>query len=557
MAIEHVFIGWDGYEKGRLSALLQGASGRNRWPLVTLEPWTFGRRPSDGHSLFVDVLTGRYDAVIGTICGEIRDFGKPVFVRWGHEMEAVTGRYPWARADAQGYVRAYRHFVDSCRAAAQNAFYVWSPVGNDGLDAYWPGRSYADYVGLSVYGFPEWDLAHFGRVRSFDEIFVEKYLRIARFTRPVMIAELGVAGEREHQVGWITDGVRNFGRYPLLRSVVYFNAVDSRAAWPEEFSIPDWRLDLGVLTLGFPLLNRLLSFADAIDSTAWTLELQFFRYCRAYSPLCPERPLNVNFGAYDPEKHSSAPLAIEHVFVRWDANERAHQRQELATIAARGRWPLVTLEPWPAADRTRSEETLFVDVVSGRYDSVIDAICGDLRDFGKPVFVRWGQEMEVVPGRYPWARADPSGYIAAYRHVVDRCRSLAGNVFYVWSPAGEDGLRAYWPGRPYADYVGLSVSANRDSDSARLGLVRSFDEIFLEKYQRVVEFKRPVMIADLRVTGGPTHQRTWLTQALRNLHRYPLLRSVVYFNAVENDRRQPENASVVDWRTSLDIFPPG
>jgi beta-mannanase len=45
--------------------------------------------------------------------------------------------------------------------------------------------------------FHEWDLAHYGKVRSFDEIFVEKYGRVAGFNKPVMIAELGVTGTKQ------------------------------------------------------------------------------------------------------------------------------------------------------------------------------------------------------------------------------------------------------------------------------------------------------------------------------------------------------------------------
>jgi cellulose synthase (UDP-forming) len=166
-------------------------------------------------------------------------------------MEFVTGRYPWAQADPQVYVAAYRHFVDRCRLLADRVFYVWSPVGNNELAAYWPGRPYADYVGVSVYGFPEWDLDHHGRVRPFDEIFAEKYERVRGYDRPVMIAELGVTGSRDHQAAWLRAAARRFERYALLRSVVYFNAVDSRAAWPAHYRVPDWRLDRSLSSFRF------------------------------------------------------------------------------------------------------------------------------------------------------------------------------------------------------------------------------------------------------------------------------------------------------------------
>jgi len=250
LAIEHFFIKWNAHDRSRLKGDLEQARGRNRWPLITVEPWLHEENGSDTRNLFGDITAGKYDTAIREICTDIKEFAGPVFVRWGHEMEYVSGRYPWATSDYRGYVAAYRYFVDLCRSLTKNIFYVWSPVGNQELKDYWPGAEYADYVGLSVYAFPDWDLAHYAKVRSFDEIFVEKYARVAGFNKPVMIAELGVTGTKQHQFSWLTQAMRDFARYPLLKSVVYFNSVDSRSAWPEQFQIPDWRVDLNIFPPG-------------------------------------------------------------------------------------------------------------------------------------------------------------------------------------------------------------------------------------------------------------------------------------------------------------------
>ena len=252
IAIEHLYVRWNAYDRPAFRAVLADAAERGRWPLVTVEPWPDAGRNRD--RLFSDTVAGRYERPIANVCGDLAAFGRPVFVRWGHEMDYVTGRYPWAKEDAAGFVAAYRHFVETCRASgASLAFYVWSPVGTTQARRYWPGRAYADYVGLSVYGFPDWDLARQGLVRSFDEIFAEKYRGIADLDRPVMIAELGVTGTREHQARWMDEALRSAGRYPQLRSIVYFHAVDSREAWPAEFRVPDWRMDLSGVWLRFAL----------------------------------------------------------------------------------------------------------------------------------------------------------------------------------------------------------------------------------------------------------------------------------------------------------------
>ncbi len=243
-AIEHVFVSWGEYKATDLTPHLERAARGQRWPLVTVEPWPAVGRDEAGSDLYATISAGAYDETIRLICSDINASGRPAFVRWGHEMENVNGRYPWAREDYRGYIRAYRHFVDRCRLVAKQVYYVWSPVGHEGLAHYWPGRPYADYVGVSVYGFPEWDIKHYGRIRSFDEIFGEMYERIRGFDRPVMIAEMGVTGGRQHQVRWLAEAVRSFQKYPRLKTVVYFNARDHREAWPADVRVPDWRVSL-------------------------------------------------------------------------------------------------------------------------------------------------------------------------------------------------------------------------------------------------------------------------------------------------------------------------
>jgi cellulose synthase (UDP-forming) len=242
LAIEHLYVDWNALEAASLAAALREAAERGRWPLLTIEPWP---RPSDDpEALLGDIVAGEYDQAMRALCRVIGDFARPVFVRWGHEMEHVTGRYPWARNDPTAYVSAYRRVVDTCRRVTRNVFYVWSPAGNPGLEPYWPGRPYADWVGVSVFGFPAWDLAHVGKLRTFAEIFAEKYARVERFDRPVMIAELGVTGGESHQKRWMRDVGEGARGFPRLGAVVYFNAADAPGAWPPEFGIPDWRIDL-------------------------------------------------------------------------------------------------------------------------------------------------------------------------------------------------------------------------------------------------------------------------------------------------------------------------
>lgn len=246
-ALEHQFLSWEKYDSVQLTQFLNGASSRGRWPILTVEPYPSEVGNLKKENLFSDILQGEYDSQIDGICTEIQTFGKPVFVRWGQEMENVTGRYPWAQNNAQGYVAAFRHFVDRCRGKSSQAYYVWSPVGNRNLEEYWPGREYVDYVGLSVFIYPQWEEINFKRVRSFREIFSEKYDLVKKYDRPIMIAEFGVTGKASVQEKVILQVFKDMGDFPLLKTVSFFNAKDTPGVWGNGVPTPDWTIDRDVL----------------------------------------------------------------------------------------------------------------------------------------------------------------------------------------------------------------------------------------------------------------------------------------------------------------------
>ena len=213
-----------------------------RWLMITVEPWAHAPATHDTKTLLQDARAGRYDAQIDEVCSDIATVQAPLFLRWGHEMETPTGRYPWAQHNSAGYIAAYRHFVERCRRQTTRPFYVWSPRGDDGLDRYFPGADVVDYVGLSVYSLPAWEWNHYGRRLTFAENFGEKYERVKKYDKPVMIAELGVQSGSPDKDRWIAEALAAVDAFPLLKTVVYFNATDSAGAWDDNYGVPDWHI---------------------------------------------------------------------------------------------------------------------------------------------------------------------------------------------------------------------------------------------------------------------------------------------------------------------------
>jgi cellulose synthase (UDP-forming) len=84
---------------------------------------------------------------------------------------------------------------------------------------------------------------------SFQKVFGERYRRVEALTKPVMITELGIQGEDTYRAGWLAQALTSLQRYPLVKTVVYFNARDSAAAWGNACPIPDWRVEPSLFRL--------------------------------------------------------------------------------------------------------------------------------------------------------------------------------------------------------------------------------------------------------------------------------------------------------------------
>lgn len=243
IGIEHVFVSWMDSNESVLKKVHDYAQKRKRWLMITVEPWARIRQGSYP-TLLKDIAAGDYDPQIDRTCSAIAALGSPVFIRWGHEMEAPTGRYPWAQRDGPMFIGAYRHFVDRCRKHTKDASYVWSPRGDMGnLGDYFPGNAYVDHIGLSLFSLPAWEIAHHGHVRSFAESFAVRYERVSKYRKPVMIAEFAVLGDDVHRRTWLAQAFSELYKFPLLDTMVYFNAKEIPGVWEEKYGVPNWAID--------------------------------------------------------------------------------------------------------------------------------------------------------------------------------------------------------------------------------------------------------------------------------------------------------------------------
>src|SRR5258705_11220618 len=88
----------------------------------------------------------------------------------------------------------------------------------------------------------------------------------------------------------------------------------------------------------------------------------------------------LNFGIYDPEGkcQRGTCIAIEHLFISWAAYRPGDLLRQLGLIGAKGRRPLVTIEPWCDQAITSQPSEILSDVTKGKYDHRIKDMVSEI-----------------------------------------------------------------------------------------------------------------------------------------------------------------------------------
>lgn len=240
--IEHLFLPWQDVDLSTLSDADAYARERGRTLLITVEPWSWSEKKRiTPDRLRRGILAGDFDQTIETVTRAIGALKSDVTIRFAHEMENSAGRFSWSGWNPKDYIAAYRRFVDISRRFAPKAKYMWSPEGLDNLGAYYPGDNYTDFIGLSVFGLQQFDDAEFGHDRTFKEILKPKYDLVARYNKPIVVAEAGYVGDEAYVSDWAASLTSLDRSFPRLTAVVHFDDKEVHP-WPDPYGLPDWRV---------------------------------------------------------------------------------------------------------------------------------------------------------------------------------------------------------------------------------------------------------------------------------------------------------------------------
>ncbi|MCX5749793.1 MAG: glycosyl hydrolase [Candidatus Saganbacteria bacterium] len=215
-------------------------------PHIVWEPWLW----SDKEKIKLgNILAGEWDSHIRQYAQDVRNWGKPIFIRWGHEFN-IEG-YPWCVVnngkDPKKYVDAFRHVKNIFNEeGADNAMFVWCPMRESWPQEKWndmelayPGDEYVDWIGIDGYN---WGVTQpWSQWQSFKELFrdVSRSLWRAHPTKPIMIAEFASADLGDDKAGWILDMNEELKKMPYIKAINWF----------DEKKEADWRIESTPKTL--------------------------------------------------------------------------------------------------------------------------------------------------------------------------------------------------------------------------------------------------------------------------------------------------------------------
>jgi hypothetical protein len=168
------------------------------------------------------IVSGRHDALIRERARQVRDFGKPVLLRYRWEMDRPNlAASVWSPQD---YIAAWRHVRSLFNAeGVGNVSWVWCPTveGFERGDApsYYPGDDAVDWTCVDVYSG--------AKLRPLGE-HLRKFLQWAasRPSKPIMIGEFGIAKSwgSAQRTAWLRNAAAVFKANPQIKAVLYYES---------------------------------------------------------------------------------------------------------------------------------------------------------------------------------------------------------------------------------------------------------------------------------------------------------------------------------------------
>jgi hypothetical protein len=198
------------------------------------------------------------------------------------------------------------------------------------------------------------------------------------------------------------------------------------------------------------------------------------------------------------------------------------------TLHDHGAVPLVQIDPTGAS---------IAAIAAGDYDDYLRTYADAVHNFGDPVVIGFGHEMNARWYSWGYQHVRPAAFVAAWRHLVNLFRQEgADNVTWLWTiqaeGPGTGPAASWWPGSAYVTWVGIDGFYSRPSDT--------FPTLFGPTIAAVQSItSKPILLSETAVSPQ-TGQAAKIRNLFGGIAAYGLL-GLVWFN-------EAGLGNQVDWR---------
>ncbi len=206
-------------------------------PMITWEPWVvdFDERIRKNLPHIAEreygslgaIARGEYDFYIVPWAKGAAAFGKPMFLRFAHEMNDPY-RYPWGPQNGnrpEDFIAAWKHVhLVFQKMGADNVLWIWSPhISMPWFEYYYPGAEMVDWIGVGVLNYG--NVASWSRWWSFHQILEKAYPTLLKFEKPLMISEFGTLTQGGNAYEWYRQAFYHIDHTYRrgVRAIIFFN----------------------------------------------------------------------------------------------------------------------------------------------------------------------------------------------------------------------------------------------------------------------------------------------------------------------------------------------
>jgi Glycosyl hydrolase family 26 len=181
------------------------------------------------------IAAGHYDSYLRAFADSVRNFGHPVIMGFGHEMNANWYSWGYGHLAPSTFVAAWRHIVTLFRdQGANNVTWLWTlqadEPGTGTIAAWWPGAQYVTWVGIDGY--------YYRPFETFSSVFGATIAQVRMFTHlPVLLSEAAVGPEagQTAKIPNLFAGMRQYG----LLGLVWFDVTQNQGIYHQDWHIED------------------------------------------------------------------------------------------------------------------------------------------------------------------------------------------------------------------------------------------------------------------------------------------------------------------------------